>query len=657
MVLENFIVDAPIVWDRVGKKIFENPHVKQGRKMRVQITNAGMVEDLSGYTLALGWRHTVSGVVGLDVFEDSSEANVGIFEMAYTENLMTNLGNLKASLVLTSSEDMVIAESNDFYVKVDDSPFGTDAEQGVGSFTRLAEILLNEEGRIQAELTRVQTFNALVDSEMIAQNVETKLTEKEATYAPRMLSAEQQLAHSVDLQSKINSAVSTKLFDIRDTSKGFVTIIDDDCKAEVFTTLKAISETKGVPITICCPTNLIDTAGYMTKAQLLALRDLGWDIQSHGHTHTDLSAKTYDEQLFELSESRRILNSWGINATSVVYPYGSHNLDTIKAVKEVYTAGVQVNSEGYNQPPLYQQTLGRIALGSYMAGGETLVTLKNKINDAVTYNRWIIFMTHIAETDTAGIQLINDTIQHCLDTNVEIVTLTEGLKRRGNLIDLGVHISPNNVNYKNASHFVMGADNEIKTNMQLKSFNNVKVFPRNDYTILGKTPADILALGYAKKYVVPVDANVATEQLFPENRAGVLEIDAYSNAASDYVRRYTVRNYGRIYYSYVLGTGAWSPWQKQPIQTQSKRLAVDCGTVANGSLSVIEISISDFVGVMGTENVSVQPVFTSAFPNEILTDCRFKSTSVVRLLLYNTHTAPFVVGSKDFIITITRNYE
>ena len=201
MVLENFIVDTPIVWDRVGKKIFENPHVKQGRKMRVQITNAGMVEDLSGYTLALGWKHTVSGVDGLDVFEDSSEANVGIFEMAYTENLMTNLGNLKASLVLTSVEDMVVAESNDFYVKVDNSPFGEDAEQGVGSYTRLAEILLNEESRIAAEVarasaeeTRVTDFNALVDSEIIAQNVATKLQAKEAEYLPRLVSNEQQLA-------------------------------------------------------------------------------------------------------------------------------------------------------------------------------------------------------------------------------------------------------------------------------------------------------------------------------------------------------------------------------------------------------------------------------------------------------------------------------
>ena len=210
MVLENFIVDAPIVWDRVGKKIFENPHVKQGRKMRVQINNAGMVEDLSGYTLALGWKHTVSGVDGLDVFEDSSEANVGIFEMAYTENLMTNLGNLKASLVLTSVEDMVVAESNDFYVKVDDSPFGADAEQGVGSYTRLAQILLNEESRIAAEVarvsaeeTRVADFNALVDGEIIAQNVASKLQAKEAEYLPRLVANEQQLA-DIELVNKAN---------------------------------------------------------------------------------------------------------------------------------------------------------------------------------------------------------------------------------------------------------------------------------------------------------------------------------------------------------------------------------------------------------------------------------------------------------------------
>lgn len=57
----------------------------------------------------------------------------------------------------------------------------------------IADVDAAEAIRAQAEINRAATFDALVDSEMIAQNVETKLTEKEATFAPRMLSVEQQL--------------------------------------------------------------------------------------------------------------------------------------------------------------------------------------------------------------------------------------------------------------------------------------------------------------------------------------------------------------------------------------------------------------------------------------------------------------------------------
>ena len=94
----------------------------------------------------------------------------------------------------------------------------------------LADINTAEAAREQAEIDRAATFNALVDSEMIAQNVETKLTEKEATYAPRLLSAEQQLAETqADLQTGIgaltadaevvtarNSTVKGKTFTVLD---------------------------------------------------------------------------------------------------------------------------------------------------------------------------------------------------------------------------------------------------------------------------------------------------------------------------------------------------------------------------------------------------------------------------------------------------------
>ena len=64
--------------------------------------------------------------------------------------------------------------------------------------TLIADVTTAKETMDQAEIARQATFDALVDSEMIAQNVETKLTEKETTYAPRLLAAERQLADTLN---------------------------------------------------------------------------------------------------------------------------------------------------------------------------------------------------------------------------------------------------------------------------------------------------------------------------------------------------------------------------------------------------------------------------------------------------------------------------
>ena len=53
MVLENFLRDVDILWDRVGKSLHERPDALVGRKMRVQVVNASIVEDLTGYALNL----------------------------------------------------------------------------------------------------------------------------------------------------------------------------------------------------------------------------------------------------------------------------------------------------------------------------------------------------------------------------------------------------------------------------------------------------------------------------------------------------------------------------------------------------------------------------------------------------------------------------
>ena len=75
--------------------------------------------------------------------------------------------------------------------------------------TLISTVESQEASRVQAEITRTQTFNALVDSEIIAQNVATELQNVEATYAPRLLSTEQQLADKVNYFNTVNDLKTT----------------------------------------------------------------------------------------------------------------------------------------------------------------------------------------------------------------------------------------------------------------------------------------------------------------------------------------------------------------------------------------------------------------------------------------------------------------
>ena len=86
----------------------------------------------------------------------------------------------------------------------------------------IADVTAAKEVMDQAEIDRQITFDALVDSEMIAQNVEIKLTEKERTYAPRLLAAEQQLADIENTKAEKDEVLSmaNMVADIRSAMTG-----------------------------------------------------------------------------------------------------------------------------------------------------------------------------------------------------------------------------------------------------------------------------------------------------------------------------------------------------------------------------------------------------------------------------------------------------
>ncbi len=72
----------------------------------------------------------------------------------------------------------------------------------------------------------------------------------------------------------------------------------------------------------------------MTSEDLRKLQDLGMDIASHSHTHLDLTTLSEEKLYNEVLESKRVLESLGIEVKTFVYPYGSWNIPVAQAIAE-----------------------------------------------------------------------------------------------------------------------------------------------------------------------------------------------------------------------------------------------------------------------------------------------------------------------------------
>ena len=181
MVLEQFIIDADIIWDQVGKTFFENPEAKPGRIMRVQVVNAGIIEDLTGYTLNLGWTSVRDpSKFGLDAFDDV-DITKGIFEIEYTSGMLTNIGPLNASLQLVPPGEGRPIESNNFKLTVKNSAINPEAIQGETSFSTLENALVEVNG-----------WNARID--VVEQDFKDRADALDGAYPVRLTAAEQSVA-------------------------------------------------------------------------------------------------------------------------------------------------------------------------------------------------------------------------------------------------------------------------------------------------------------------------------------------------------------------------------------------------------------------------------------------------------------------------------
>lgn len=231
----------------------------------------------------------------------------------------------------------------------------------------IADVMTAEGVREQAEIDRAATFDALVESEMVAQNVATKLTEKEATFAPRMLSLESELAetnaglssiehgNSEEVLNNLNylgnhQNIHPKVLYFSTPWNGYkywmayTPYPSGDTSAEnpcIAVSNDMLNWT--VPAGLVNPLDLAPESGYNSDTHLLYRSDTGvmeiWWRQYNGsdgsrviyrRTSTDGVTWTAKETIFTLTAATEILSPvvmfeegkykvWGVRGNSVIY--------------------------------------------------------------------------------------------------------------------------------------------------------------------------------------------------------------------------------------------------------------------------------------------------------------------------------------------------
>lgn len=169
--------------------------------------------------------------------------------------------------------------------------------------------------------------------------------DNEVIITPEILKSELQYLKDEGYTTLTLNEVSDYLLNSSAIPSKSIVITFDDGYMDNYDNAFPILKELGMKATIFCITSKLDGSYYLSPNAIKEMSDYGIDIQSHTVTHPKLDSLTYDEQLTELKESKKTLESiTGKPVTSIAYPFGNFNEDTIKAAEASgYSLGFTTN--------------------------------------------------------------------------------------------------------------------------------------------------------------------------------------------------------------------------------------------------------------------------------------------------------------------------
>lgn len=125
----------------------------------------------------------------------------------------------------------------------------------------------------------------------------------------------------------------------------------DDGFSDNFECAYPIMKNYGFTAAIFCVAEKMDTPGYLSRAQVLAMMKDGFEFGAHTLTHPHLPQISLETKKNEILQSKVVLEKWmGKTVDYFCYPYGEYDAECLQILKGSAFKAACSNIPGSNRP-------------------------------------------------------------------------------------------------------------------------------------------------------------------------------------------------------------------------------------------------------------------------------------------------------------------
>jgi peptidoglycan/xylan/chitin deacetylase (PgdA/CDA1 family) len=211
---------------------------------------------------------------------------------------------------------------------------------------------------------------------------------------------------------------------------GAIILMFDDAVSEVYTNVYPYMLSKHMPGTVYAISSLVDTAGYLTTAQLQEIYGSGWDIGNHSSDITNFTTLTQAEIETRLSTCKSFLDAAGMTRASshVAYPGGGYDADVEAAMvaQSMVTGRLAFAASAFKtfvMPLIYANQINAYEI----INTTTIATVKGWIDQAVARKAVTSIFTHkvAASGGNMTISDFEELVDYIVTSGLPVLTISQ----------------------------------------------------------------------------------------------------------------------------------------------------------------------------------------------------------------------------------------